>query len=339
MEDFEDVDLNFSERSTRDELNNGQMPLQQSADLSNFEARRLGIKEVRIPSEEAYQQAFSPFYTHCGTPYPCSQNDLDVHNIGAFHEQNNRSFVSAMEATREVMLQNHVSRRVPPSELLAIDNLQKTIYAVEKRMDFGPDLAIKAFIDLDLVFFGGQLRDNVRVLWVKASDHPSFAAPTGPKGAAIQLPERGKCLIMLNADLHLRRRQSHDDVDDPLRLIFGTLLHEMCHAYEIVSCGLHSCTKRRGHDDFFATRITVVHKRAVRVLGLWAIGRNEWFVQYHSFEGERTAAGTLAVARAMGLVSDMGEKVEKITEVAKWGVEAVRRWMLHEDEDEGVVDE
>ena len=314
MESFEDVDLGPPKTSTRDILKF----------FCDPEAGSLNTRRVRVPSEEAYEQAFSPFHTDIGTPYPCSQSDLNVHNTGSFQDSNNHPFLSAMEATAEVMLHNHVSRRLPPSETTAIDNLNRTVYAVEKRMEFGPDLAVKAFADLDLVLFGGRLRDNVRLQWVKATDHPRFEASGGVRGAAIQLLERGKCLILLNADLHLRE---HSLDEDPLRLVFGTLLHEMCHAYGIVRCGhpySQVSNNRRGYDEFFSTRIAAVHKRAVRVLGLWAVGVDELFVQCHFLEGEQTAAG-MVVGSVMRLVLDVDdlvvEKVDKVAEVARWGVD------------------
>ena len=323
MEGFEDVDLGPPETSTRDILK----------DFCDPEAVSLVIRRVRVPSEEAYQQAFSPFRNDTGTPYPCSQSDLEAHNTGSFQDSNNHPFVSTMEATTEVVLQNHVSRRLPPSESTAIDNLNRTVYTVEKRMEFGPDLAVKAFADLDLIFFGGRLRDNVRVQWVRATDHPRFEASGGVRGAAIQLPERGKCLILLNADLHLRE-DSQDE--DPLRRIFGTLLHEMCHAYGIVRCGYsysQVSNKRRGYDEFFSTRIAIVHKRALRVLGLWAVGEDALYVQYHFLEGEQTATGVV-VGSVMRLVLDVDDlvvgKVDKVAEVARRGVEAVRRWVVVE---------
>ena len=263
MDSFEDVDLGSSDHpSTTDEATNAQNPTNSLANdlhVRDSEARPPKARRVRVPSEEAYNQAFLPLHTNSGTSYPCSQSDLDVHDTGTFQEPNKRPFVSPMVATRELMLHNHITRRVPPVELVAIDDLRDTVYMVEKRMDFGPDLAVKAFADLDLIFFAGHLRNNVRVRWVRASDHPRFAVSRGLWGATISLPERGKCLIILNADLLLR--QNHGE--DPLRLIFGTLLHEMCHACQIVRCGHGEVGKRRGHDEFFCTRIAVIHQRAV----------------------------------------------------------------------------
>lgn len=152
LDGFDDVDLG-SPSIHHNPYDEGGVPshINGSEDMENVKNARL-----RVPSEEAYQQAFLPVHTDTGTPYPCNQSDLEVHNAGIFRRPNNRPFVSAMEATAEIMLHNHVTRRVPPTELIAIDNLKKTIEAVEKRMDFGPDLVVKAFGDLDLLFFAGS---------------------------------------------------------------------------------------------------------------------------------------------------------------------------------------
>ena len=340
MHGFDDVDLGNWDSSTQDgsrDTQNASRLINDPSDDARFcdpETTSLGGRKPRVPSEEAYQQAFLPFRTDAGTPHPCGESDLDVHNTGAFREPNNAPFISVLEATREVMLQNHVTRRVPPLELTAIDNLKRTVDTMEKRMDFGPDLAIKAFADLDLVFFGGRLRNNVRVQWVRANDDSRCTAPRRVWGLAITLPERGKCLIKLNADALLRR--THDD--DPLRSLFGTLLHEMCHAYSVVRCG-SGLAKRRGHDEFFGTRIAVVHKRAVRVLGLWAIREDELYRQYHFFPGEQTAAGMVA-EWVMDVVLDvddtLGEKMDAAAETSVWGIRAVKRWMGAGED--GVVD-
>lgn len=336
LDGFEDVDIDSGDHSMHNEPYDGRAATRHvngfvdKGDFRNSEARNLEAGKLRVPSEEAYQQAFLPFRTDTGTPYPCYQSDLDVHNTGVFQRPNKFPLVSAMEATRDVMYQNHVTTRVPPTELVAIDNLKKTVDAVEKRMDFGPDLAVKAFGDLDLLFFGGWLRDNVRVQWVKANDHARFSqAAKRVWAVATHLPERGKCLIKLNADILLRR----SDEEDPLRFILGTLLHEMCHAYDMIRCG-SSRIKRRGHDEFFSTTIAVVHKRAMRVLGVWAIGEDELYRQYHFFPGEQTVAG-MAVEWVMDMVLDVHDKVQEdmyeAVETAAQGVTAVKRWMLAED--------
>lgn len=274
MDTFEDVDIDSPHHFTQSRPYDGQDESRHAESLVNNveshgpKANPPGAKKSRFPSEEACRQAFTQFYAHTGTPYPCSQNDLDLHNTGTFQQLNNRPFVSAMEATRQVMLQNHIPRRIPPPEPAAIQTLRRIVHALEKRTDFGPDLPIEVFADLDLVFFGKMLRDNVRVRWAKEGDHPLFARPKKVWGLAKCLPEQGQCLVILKAGVLLRQR-NHED--DPLGDMLGVLLHEMCHACEFVRCA-RGLAETPEHDNLFGTRIAVVHQRAVRVLGVWAIG-------------------------------------------------------------------
>lgn len=78
-----------------------------------------------------------------------------------------------------------------------------------------------------------------------------------------------------------------------------------------------------------------MHQRARRVLGLWAIGKGELYRQFHFFEGERTRMGMVGgwVLDVVLDVEDMvQEKMDRVAERAVVGVEAVKRWMLAEDE-------
>ena len=69
--------------------------------------------------------------------------------------------------------------------------------------------------------------------------------------------------------------------------MIGTLLHEMCHAYAHVRnpWGSNDADERGdgtddygiGHGSLFGTRINVVHERAVRLLGVWAIEHEKTF--------------------------------------------------------------
>lgn len=63
--------------------------------------------------------------------------------------------------------------------------------------------------------------------------------------------------------------------------MFGTLLHEMCHAYEHVWCLLEQCDQGDEHDMHFRTKNHAVHRRAYHLLGLWAIGKWESFRKNH----------------------------------------------------------
>ena len=87
---------------------------------------------------------------------------------------------------------------------------------------WSPDLLIKAFCDLDLVFFGGHLRGHCHVQWKPERWFP------GPQwrhtinyGCTIPLQE-GKAMIALNADGIFG-----DPSVDAFRGSWRTLLHEM----------------------------------------------------------------------------------------------------------------
>ena len=69
---------------------------------------------------------------------------------------------------------------------------------------------------------------------------------------------------------------------NPFESMIGTLLHEMCHAYVNVRSP-HQEEPGDGHGELFGTRIAVVHNRALRILGLWAIERGEKHRQHHFF--------------------------------------------------------
>ena len=69
---------------------------------------------------------------------------------------------------------------------------------------------------------------------------------------------------------------------NPFESMIGTLLHEMCHAYMNVRSP-HDLEPGDGHGELFGTRIAVVHNRALRTLGLWAIERGEKHRQHHFF--------------------------------------------------------
>lgn len=62
----------------------------------------------------------------------------------------------------------------------------------------------------------------------------------------------------------------------------GTLLHEMCHAYDTVRCPTAKEVEGDGcgHDEHFGTRINVVHQRARRIMGIGAIEPYEPYLLY-----------------------------------------------------------
>lgn len=68
--------------------------------------------------------------------------------------------------------------------------------------------------------------------------------------------------------------------------MFGTMLHEMCHAYEQIRCFPEDCDQGDGHDKHFRTKIHAVHRRAYHLLGLWAIDKREPYRKDHFMSRE-----------------------------------------------------
>ena len=234
-----------------------------------------------------YTSALLPFREGSGIPYPCKQSEIDFHRNGVFHKPNKGPFVSLMQATNEVMRWNDEKRAPPREELETILNLVTAVREAEKNLRFGPDLLIKTFADLDRVFFAGRLRGHVLVRWVKRIEKDG-----GLMGIARhRKPRPGKCVIEMSAEKNLlpRTGERFDNERDPVLNMFSTVLHEMCHAYAFIRCPPEAWKTVDQHCSHFQTRISVVHDRATRLLGMAAIGYWEGCRQRHFLpsEGEK----------------------------------------------------
>lgn len=94
-----------------------------------------------------------------GTPYPCSQNDLDESIFGFYNPLEARRYPE--EALVELESFFRPNSRISPEVEAAISHLQAAL----KIQDWKPDLIIKAFKDLDIVFFAGKLRGHTTFSW------------------------------------------------------------------------------------------------------------------------------------------------------------------------------
>lgn len=226
--------------------------------------------------EQMFIVAVEPFSTERGTQYPCTQSELDFHRIGRFTSRNKGPFVSALEATAEIMRQNCETRVVPPAELEALNRLLDVV-PLEYGYKYGPDLAIKAFADLDLVFFGGRLHGNVCIRWSTPQlDSNLHELQNGnPILGYTNFPlrsESGQTRIVLNAKAHFLGQK-----ESPFKHMICCLLHEMCHAFSSVRCSVPD----GGHGQHFQTRVSIIHQRAVEILGMHAMHGWEHYVQHH----------------------------------------------------------
>ena len=116
---------------------------------------------------------------------------------------------------REVFDHNDLERIPSAAESDAIKRLYKGIEMAAKEL-WGPDLAVKAFCDLDKVFFCGRLRGHVCLTW-RSKD-------TSGRGLFGWTPylTGGKCVIeMFASEIFRPGPKSY------LFQMFETLLHEM----------------------------------------------------------------------------------------------------------------
>ena len=218
-----------------------------------------------VSREELYRQALLDVKVDQGTPYDISQEDLDA--LRTPPNRNCGPFISQREATQEILDHNRVGRDVSSAELAAIQRLREAL----ANSRWNPDIVIKAFQDLDLIFFCGRLRHKVGFQWQSSSAFAPYERPGRLYlGATFRTEAIGQMSIMLNAH-HLLFR---DIIQNPWMLMWATALHEMCHAYEGVRAreGMQP-----GHEANFELKIQAVHDRAQRLFDLWAIVPAEEF--------------------------------------------------------------
>lgn len=171
---------------------------------------------VSRPHRELYEAAFRTVYTDRGTRYDCSPRDID--RATHFRGHHSGVYVSARRADYEIVEQNRLSRAPSSSERAAIHRLRSSIDWCERNR-WGPDLVIKAFLDLDKIFFCGMLRDIVLVKWKRNLNRPGM---TGCCHKDSLNPNSGRREIWLNADEILRARERY-----PFAEMLSTVLHEM----------------------------------------------------------------------------------------------------------------
>ena len=190
------------------------------------------IPVFRRNPQELYKEAFYEVSLDTGTKYPCTKEELNASGgvnrhtaLNARYKkdrtkwfpcENKGPFVEARTAAREVFDHNHPTRIPSVPEDEAMSRLM-TAFGKAGREPWGPDLAIKAFCDLDKVFFCGRLRGHVCLTWDAESVCGKHC------WGVTHYLQKGKCVILLNAD-HIFFKSP-----DGLGFVqmFSTLLHEM----------------------------------------------------------------------------------------------------------------
>ena len=185
--------------------------------------------------QELYKDALKDVSLGSGTYYNCTQSDLDVTGGLArqdfpdnsykdliparkkwFAKKNRGPFISAEKAASDICRHNRLDKKIENrSESKAIGRLSEAI-AAGRNNCWGPDLIIKAFCDLDTVFFRGRLRSHVCIRWLPNWEEESYTT----WGNALFFGE-GKSSIRMNADTILLQHP------DPFEQMFRTMLEAM----------------------------------------------------------------------------------------------------------------
>ena len=170
---------------------------------------------MRISREERrrlMELAKFPVSAHRGTPYPCDQKDLESYL--RLPHPNNKQMLDRMEATYQLTRFNRLTKELSPNEKAARRNLKMGLL-IE---NWGPDLAIKAFRDLDALFFMGRLHGNCLLEW---QDKAAFREDGENACFGLTIPRSyGQAKIILSSyDIMLKAAE-------PYMGMFRTLLHE-----------------------------------------------------------------------------------------------------------------
>lgn len=168
-----------------------------------------------------YRAAHKDVRADEGTPYPCTQRDLDSYH--KLERDNSKArYIKPARAANELCDWLNHFKDPDASSMAALERLRSGI----ELEPWGPDLVIKAFKDLDLAFFKGTLQGNVRVKWKCRKDWEKGYAPLRDHCLGMTIPDaHAQCRIALNA--HSILLNPHV-TPNPFREMWRTLLHEMC---------------------------------------------------------------------------------------------------------------
>ena len=166
-----------------------------------------------------YDSAFRPVNKNTGSYYDCSQHTID--RATHPHGRHTGQYVSRRRAVHEIVAHNAVTRPLSRRERHAMHRLRQARNLCHTRT-WGADLVIKAFLDLDVIFFCSRLRDMVKVKWKRIPRGRDGKRVAGLCGADDSDPTSGRREIWLNAGSILRPRQRR-----PFQEMWTTILHEM----------------------------------------------------------------------------------------------------------------
>lgn len=256
------------------------------------------------PTPTLYEQSCLPpsLETGTGTAYP---NTTSLSALLTLHNgPDNASIIENMPRDKTVLedvtafLEGTLSPTMcTPAARAALERLQPWFVDSEVRKGWGPDIIFKAFDDLDEALFHGRLRGRCQVQW-KSEEELQTMFPevrhiwgtTVPKRRRVKDPitcdycQVFSAHIYLNSTKHfLGPLSTHVDEEGVeckrtrWENMWGTLLHEMCHAYlrlrtwEGYRDHMWSEGPDHGHGSHFKRCLKAVNTRSDYLLGIVGI--------------------------------------------------------------------
>ncbi|MCJ1257176.1 hypothetical protein MMC24_005001 [Lignoscripta atroalba] len=231
-------------------------------------------------------------FEHTGTLYPCVDHDLADIYSGPTNEVLIKSAPwdagTYENVTRILERQPDISNMSPPDVRAAIARLQ-TIPDIHP---WGPDIVYKAFNDLDVAFFGGRLRGACRLRWRNRKglmqqdpDDPCAGEGFGSTRWFVKMIKH-KGRFSPRPVAHIELNASVIFYDEPIprrsryREMWGTLLHEMIHAYLIImTWGFASIDPRESppcHGQHFQRCLWAVNRMSAKTIDLLGIYEGIW---------------------------------------------------------------
>ena len=220
-----------------------------------------------------------------GTAYPCTKRDIESVTIANYHRTGDKpklgEFLSMDKATEELEQSLSKSAQLSSSTEEALKRLRNMLLLEDK--DWGPDLIVKSFNDWDKVFFNRRLKGHVFLAWNSEAFDPAIERTLYGHMVPDDVSWRWRHVkIELNADRHLLLpleplSMRHDEAPvSQFRGIWGSFLHECCHAYLAILTG-NACDEDEenegfdgGHGRHFQRCIHAVDRSARALLGVAA---------------------------------------------------------------------
>ena len=271
---------------------------------------RLSNAEIK----HRYNRATYPVKAAGGTPYGCTQADIDTFCKAPRNVRSTR-FLPAEVSIQ--ILTSFLSQQTPTPDVC---DARARLRLAAWNPDWGPDIIIKALRDIDIAFFNSRLRGNVKVHWCNSSEEIMRKhLPRIPLGLSISGEREGQSTVFLNADLIFAKR-------NPCKQMWRTTLHELVHAYLYVTTGgkaingttLYDDARsfRKHHGWAFCWLLNHVHrtiKESLNIRLLPVYDRDRMFVRH---EWELIYKDAIKLDRLMldRRISDSGDSRQRLLE-------------------------